>query len=169
MPFGAISCDGMLGPCFHEKTLVLTNRGYVPISEIDIIHDTINNQTIIALVKDIKPKNNMVLIEPHSFKENVPSNRVLLDSNCKVKIDKDIYFIINRINGSRIRQVKYNGYGYNVILKGNKGMFINNMLTETLNINAKISLYTISKLLDIAKEKAEIKIKKDNITSKLVN
>ena len=168
MPFGAISCNGMKGSCFPKNTRVLTNRGYVFIQDIDIIHDTINGQPIIALVSDIQPITYMVLIKSNTFKPNVPTRNVLLDSNCKVKIDTDIYSVKNCIDGSRIVMYRYKGYGYNLILEGSRGMIVNNMLTETLNANNDISKYIISQILDIAAEKAQIKIKDDNISSKLL-
>ena len=170
MPFGAISCKGMKGPCFSKNTPVLTtNRGYVLIQDIDIIHDTINNQSIIALVSDIKPSTNMVMIRAHAFKHNIPSNRVIIDSNCKVEIDRDLHVINNNIDGSRMQFINYKGYGYNVILKGTKKMLINNMLTDTLSINSNITQFIVSELLDIAEKKAHIKIKTENISSKLID
>jgi hypothetical protein len=169
MPFGTISCNGMSGPCFPKNSKILTDRGYVPIQDIDIIHDTINEQPIVAVVSDIKPISQMILIRPNTYKQNIPNANTLIPYNNKIKLNKSVYLPSRHLDGVNTCQYNFKALGYNLILEGNKGMTVNNLPTESLNPVSDISIFVISELLNIAEERAKQKITKDDIRSKLLN
>ena len=130
--------------CFPKGTPVLTNLGPIAIEKLKPEKHTIRGKKIIAITKSIPLQKHIVCFEKDSLTKDVPSQRTLCSMEhkvfCKGKMMKarDIVNVCEHVTF-----IPYNGQPlYNVVLKKQDKMMINNLICETLhpeNIMAKIN------------------------------
>ena len=130
--------------CFPKGTPVLTNLGPIAIEKLKPEKHTIRGKKIVAITKSIPLQKHIVCFEKDSLTKDVPSQRTLCSMEhkvfCKGKMMKarDIVNVCEHVTF-----IPYNGQPlYNVVLKKQDKMMINNLICETLhpeNIMAKIN------------------------------
>ena len=145
--------------CFPANTPVTTDQGFVPIQELKKGNYTINGNKVLGIVS-YKPKSSidMVLFKTHALGNNIPSQDTLMTRNHKVyynNIPKEaISFTTNafKLNKSQLKGlpsnpkpkvIQYTEEVYNVKLRRDHKMKVNNMIVETLDPSNK--LYNVKK------------------------
>ncbi len=123
--------------CFVAGSLVKTDQGLVPIQDICIHKNTIDNDKILYLTNTKSKHNFLICIEKDSIMKNTPNKTTYLTKDHKIlykgKMTKAID-LIDKVAG--VYKVQHNKESlYNILLeKGNK-MEVNNLVSETLNPN----------------------------------
>lgn len=123
--------------CFPAGTYVLTDQGEIPINQIDKKKHTIRGKEIVAITESIPLDSYLICIERNSLGSNIPSRKTIITKDHKVMCDKKMVraeYLIQYIPS--VYKIIYNKEKlYNVLLKEQSTMIINNMVTETMNPN----------------------------------
>lgn len=140
-------------PCFLKDSLVLTNKGYVKIQDINPKIHTIKNKQIQCVTKTIYPHTQLVCIEKDAIKHGIPSQRTYITGKHKIYYKEKMIRAQNLVSHFHLKNVymvPYNGdILYNILMENHEKMKVNNMLCETLHpmnemacIYSKYSNYT---------------------------
>jgi len=135
--------------CFLANTPIHTNKGIVPIGNIEPNIHTIDNKKIIAITKTIAQDKYLICFKKNSLGNNYPFEDTIMSKNHKIlykgKMIEAYKFLDNIPN---VKKIKYNGeILYNILMKNYDTIKINNLICETLspsNIIAKIYTSNIS-------------------------
>ena len=130
--------------CFPAGTPVTTDQGIIPIERLNPDKHTIRGKEIVAITQTRPLQKHIVCFEKDSLSKNVPSQETRCSKEhkvfykCEMMKARDIVELCENVSF-----VPYNGETlYNVLLKKQNMMIINNLICETLhpeNIMAKIS------------------------------
>jgi hypothetical protein len=130
--------------CFPAGTPVTTDQGLVAIEKLNTDKHTIRGKEIVAITQTRPLQKHIVCFEKDSLSKNVPSQQTLCSMEHKVFYKGEMMKARNLVDlCENVSLVPYNGETlYNVLLKKQDKMMINNLICETLdpkNIMAKIS------------------------------
>ena len=157
--------------CFPKGTPVTTNQGAVAIEKLIPGKHTIRGKEIVAITQTRPLHKYIVLIEKDALGVNVPS------ADTEISKEHKVYYkggmvkakdLVEMCEG--VSKIRYNGETlYNVLLKKEDKMMVNNLICETLspnNIMAKIcgGKYNGAEQRKICEELNEI-IKTDNVAA----
>ena len=130
--------------CFPAGTPVTTDQGIIPIERLNPDKHTICGNEIVAITQTRPLQKHIVCFEKDSLSKNVPSQETRCSKEhkvfykCEMMKARDIVELCENVSF-----VHYTGETlYNVLLKKQDKMMINNLICETLdpkNIMAKIS------------------------------
>jgi hypothetical protein len=155
--------------CFPAGTPVTTNQGAIAIEKLNPSKHTIRGKEIVAITQTRPLHKYIVLIEKDALGVNVPS------ADTEISKEHKVYYkggmvkakdLVEMCEG--VSKIPYNGETlYNVLLKTEDKMMVNNLICETLspnNIMAKIcgGKYNGAEQRKICEELNEI-IKTDNV------
>ncbi len=150
-----------LAICFPAGTPVTTDQGNIPIEKIKSHIHTIRGKSIVAITQTRLLNKDIVSIEKDALVKNVPSQTTHISNNHKVFFEgqmvkaKELVDVCEHVNF-----IPYNGETlYNVLLKKDGKMMINNLICETLSPTNVIAM--ILKTSD----KTEMKKKIRKLTS----
>jgi hypothetical protein len=129
--------------CFLADTIIKTNQGYIPISEINSNYHTINNKKILAITQTMTYEQQLICFEKDALGKNRPNRQLVTTNEHKIYYKgKLIPSIILLGLNKKIKKIKYNGeILYNVLMNDYNLMEVNGIITETLhpeNIIAKL-------------------------------
>jgi len=157
--------------CFPAGTPVTTNQGAIAIEKLIPGKHTIRGKEIVAITQTRPLHKYIVLIEKDALGVNVPS------ADTEISKEHKVYYkggmvkakdLVEMCEG--VSKIPYNGETlYNVLLKKEDKMMVNNLICETLspnNIMAKIcgGKYNGAEQRKICEELNEI-IKSDNVAA----
>ena len=130
--------------CFPAGTPVTTDQGLVAIEKLNTDKHTIRGKEIVAITQSRPLQKHIVCFEKDSLSKNVPSQQTLCSMEHKVFYKGEMTKARNLVDlCENVSLVPYTGETlYNVLLKKQDKMMINNLICETLdpkNIMAKIS------------------------------
>ena len=130
--------------CFPAGTPVTTDQGLVAIEKLNTDKHTIRGKEIVAITQSRPLQKHIVCFEKDSLSKNVPSQQTLCSMEHKVFYKREMTKARNLVDlCENVTFVPYTGETlYNVLLKKQDKMMINNLICETLdpkNIMAKIS------------------------------
>ena len=130
--------------CFPAGTPVTTDQGLVAIEKLNTDKHTIRGKEIVAITQSRPLQKHIVCFEKDSLSKNVPSQQTLCSMEHKVFYKGEMTKARNLVDlCENVTFVPYTGETlYNVLLKKQDKMMINNLICETLdpkNIMAKIS------------------------------
>ena len=147
--------------CFPAGTPVTTDQGNIPIEKLKSHIHTIRGKSIVAITQTRLLNKHIVSIEKDALVNNVPSQTTHISNNHKVFFEgkmvkaKELVDVCEHVNF-----IPYNGETlYNVLLKKDGKMMINNLICETLSPTNVIAM--ILKTSD----KTEMKKKIRKLTS----
>ena len=147
--------------CFPAGTPVTTDQGNIPIEKLKSHIHTIRGKSIVAITQTRLLNKHIVSIEKDALVKNVPSQTTHISNNHKVFFEgqmvkaRDLVDVCEHVNF-----IPYNGETlYNVLLKKDGKMMINNLICETLSPTNVIAM--ILKTSD----KTEMKKKIRKLTS----
>lgn len=135
--------------CFHEDTIIDTDQGQFKIKNLKSYH-TINNNSVLYLIKSDTKYEELVLIKKNAFEYNKPNRDIILTKNHLISINNLVTPVKKLVNNKTILKIKNkdNSNVYNIIL------FNNNFISVS---NLKVNVIGVSKnscsLLDNYKEK----------------
>jgi len=119
--------------CFPKDTPITTDQGIIPIQEIR--NQTINGSKVEHITQIVGTFKHLVCFEKDALYPGCPSERTIMTRNHKVSYNGDMVEAGTLLN-EHIYLIPYNGeILYNVLLKENGTMYVNNMLCETLDTN----------------------------------
>ena len=157
--------------CFPKGTPVTTNQGAVAIEKLNPSKHTIRGKEIVAITQTRPVHKYLISIEKDALGVNVPCQTTEISKEHKVYYKggmvkaKDLVEMCEGVS-----KIPYNGETlYNVLLKKEDKMMVNNLICETLspnNIMAKIcgGKYNGAEQRKICEELNEI-IKTDNVSA----
>ncbi|MDA9072604.1 leucine-rich repeat protein, partial [bacterium] len=130
--------------CFPAGTPVTTDQGLVAIEKLNTDKHTIRGKEIVAITQTRPLQKHIVCFEKDSLSKNVPSQETRCSMQHKVFYKREMMKARDIVKlCENVSLVPYNGETlYNVLLKKQGMMVINNLICETLdpkNIMAKIS------------------------------
>ena len=130
--------------CFPKGTPVTTDQGLVAIDKLNTDKHTIRGNEIVAITQSQPLQKSIVCFEKDSLNKNVPSQKTLCSMEHKVFYKGEMIKARDIVEVcENVTFVPYNGETlFNVLLKKEDKMMINNLICETLhpkNIMAKIS------------------------------
>ena len=130
--------------CFPKGTPVSTDQGIIAIEKLNADKHTIRGKEIVAITQSRPLQKHIVCFEKDSLNKNVPSQQTLCSMEHKVFFKGEMIKAREIVDVcENVTFVPYNGETlYNVLLKKEDKMMINNLICETLhpkNIMAKIS------------------------------
>ena len=130
--------------CFPKGTPVITNLGEVAIEKLNTDKHTIRGKEIVAITQSRPIQKHIVCFEKDALNKNVPSQKTLCSMEHKVFYKGEMMKARDIVDVcENVTFVPYNGETlFNVLLKKDDKMMINNLICETLhpkNIMAKIS------------------------------
>ena len=130
--------------CFPKGTPVTTDQGIIAIDKLNTDKHTIRGKEIVAITQSRPIQKHIVCFEKDSLNKNVPSQKTLCSMEHKVFYKGDMIKARDIVDVcENVTFVPYNGETlFNVLLKKEDKMMINNLICETLhpkNIIAKIS------------------------------
>ena len=142
--WGVSSGNGLTANCFPEGTPVETDQGEVAIENLASKKYTIRGKEVVAITQTTPLQSHLIRFDKGSLGKNVPSVATTVSKEHRIlyqgKMTKARDFVTTC---QGVSQVPYNGeLLYNVLLKKEGNMIVNNMICETLNPNdalAKIS------------------------------
>ena len=142
--WGVSSGNGLTANCFPEGTPVETDQGEVAIENLASKKYTIRGKEVVAITQTTPLQSHLIRFDKGSLGKNVPSVATTVSKEHRIlyqgKMTKARDFVTTC---QGVSQVPYNGeLLYNVLLKKEGKMIVNNMICETLNPNdvlAKIS------------------------------
>jgi len=155
--------------CFPKGTPVTTNQGAIAIEKLNPSKHTIRGKEIVAITQTRPLHKYLISIEKDALGKNVPCQTTEISKEHKVYYKggmvkaKDLVEMCEGVS-----KIPYNGETlYNVLLKTEDKMMVNNLICETLspnNIMAKIcgGKYNGAEQRKICEELNEI-IKTDNV------
>ena len=121
--------------CFPAGTLISTNKGPIPIEEINSNIHTIQNKNVMLITKTISLDKHLVCFEKNALGFNYPSSQTIMTREHKVFYQgkmSEAHKFLGRFNG--VKKVPYNGeYLYNILLHDHDKMKVNNLICETLH------------------------------------
>ena len=121
--------------CFPAGTLVSTNKGPIPIEEINSNIHTIQNKNVMLITKTISLDKYLICFEKNALGFNYPSSQTIMTREHKVFYQgkmSEAHKFLGRFNG--VKKVPYNGeYLYNILLHDHDKMKVNNLICETLH------------------------------------
>ena len=122
--------------CFAKGTPVETDQGIILIEELDMEKHTIKNKKITEILKTKLPEDKMILIKKDGLKKDYPSEDTIVSKNHRIKYDNKL-IPAERLRKmikeeTRIKEIEYNDYVYNVRLEEYDFMIVNNMEVDTL-------------------------------------
>jgi uncharacterized repeat protein (TIGR02543 family) len=131
--------------CFEANTLIKTNKGLIPIKQINPDIHTINKKKIIAITKTIASDKYLVCFDKDSLGLNYPSEKTIMSKYHKIYYDDVMTEAFKFVdNYQNVTKINYDGeILYNILLEEYDTIIVNNLICETLhpqNIIAK--LYT---------------------------
>jgi len=122
--------------CFREGTPVKTDQGIIAIDKIDVKKHTIQNKKITAITQCILNDDYIVCIQKNSLGKQIPSDDIYLTKSHKVYFDGKMRKVEDLINRKNIFKVDYHKeIVYNILMKNQTLIQINNLHCETLNPN----------------------------------
>lgn len=129
--------------CFLKGTPILTDQGLIEIQNITN-QNTINGICVEYITQTTTMQEYLVCIEKNALSENIPTQRTVITRNHNVLYDGNL---VQAYKLPNIEKITYNGeILYNVLLKENGFMNVNNLICETLDINNAIAhLYRCKK------------------------
>jgi len=132
--------------CFLKGTPILTDQGLIEIQNITN-QNTINGICVDYITQTTTEQDYLVCIEKDLLGENIPSQRTVITRNHRLMYNGQL---IEAGKLQNIIRLKYNSdILYNVLLKENGFMNVNNLICETLDINNAIAhLYRLKKIND---------------------
>jgi hypothetical protein len=122
--------------CFPAGTPIKTNKGSVPIEQINPKVHTIRNKPIEGITRTINLFDKyLVCFEKDSLSPNVPSERTIMTTHHKLFYGGQMVFAKDLIGlNENIRRLKYKGEVlYNVLMEDYDKMMVNNLICETLH------------------------------------
>ena len=130
--------------CFPKDTPVTTDQGPVAIEKLNTDKHTIRGKEIVAITQSRPLQKHIVCFEKDALSKNVPSQKTLCSMEHKVFYKGEMMKARDIVDVcENVTFVPYNGETlFNVLLKKDDKMMINNLICETLhpkNIIAKIS------------------------------
>ena len=130
--------------CFPKGTPVTTDQGIIAIDKLNTDKNTIRGKEIVAITQSIPLQKHIVCFEKDALSKNVPSQQTLCSMEHKVFYKGEMMKARDIVDVcENVTFVPYNGDTlFNVLLKKEDKMMINNLICETLhpnNIMAKIS------------------------------
>ena len=130
--------------CFPKGTPVTTDQGIVAIEKLNTDKHTIRGKEIVAITQSRPLQKHIVCFDKDALSKNVPSQQTLCSMEHKVFYKGEMMKARNIVDVcENVTFVPYNGETlFNVLLKKDDKMMINNLICETLhpkNIMAKIS------------------------------
>ena len=142
--------------CFYENSLVHTDQGLIPISQMIPNKHTINNHEIIGISKTISFDKYLICFKSHSLGFNYPKSDTILSKNHKILYNNKLIPAYNFLNGfENVVKIKYNGETlYNILMQKYNTILVNNLVCETLHPNNFIAKMINSNLND--KQKSEL-------------
>lgn len=135
--------------CFHEDTIIDTDQGQFKIKNLKSYH-TINNNSVLYLIKSDTKYKELVLIKKNAFEYNKPSRDIILTENHLISINNLITPVKKLINNNSILKIKNkdNSNVYNIILFNNNFISVSNLKVNVIGVSKKSC-----SLLDNYKEK----------------
>ena len=121
--------------CFLAGTLVYTDQGYIPIDQINIKLNTINNKKIVAITKTVSIDKFLICFERNALGINIPFETTKISSEHLVFHNGMKMKAMDYLGkGYKVFKVRYNGEPlYNVLLEEHSKMLVHNLLCETLH------------------------------------
>jgi hypothetical protein len=121
--------------CFPAGTLISTNKGPIPIEDINANIHTIQNKNVMLITKTISLDKYLVCFEKNALGFNYPSSQTIMTREHKVFYQgkmSEAHKFLGRFNG--VKKVPYNGeYLCNILLHDHDKMKVNNLICETLH------------------------------------
>ncbi len=151
----------ILAICFPAGTPVTTDQGNIPIEKLKSHIHTIRGKSIVAITQTRLLNKHIVSIEKDALVKNVPSQTTHISNNHKVFFEGQMVKARDLVDVcEHVHFIPYNGETlYNVLLKKDGKMMINNLICETLSPTNVIAM--ILKTSD----KTEMKKKLRKLTS----
>jgi len=151
----------ILAICFPAGTPVTTDQGNIPIEKLKSHIHTIRGKSIVAITQTRLLNKHIVSIEKDALAKNVPSQTTHISNNHKVFFEGKMVKARDLVDVcEHVHFISYNGETlYNVLLKKDGMMMINNLICETLSPTNVIAM--ILKTSD----KTEMKKKLRKLTS----
>ena len=130
--------------CFPKGTPVTTDQGIIAIEKLNTDKHTIRGKEIVAITQSKPLQKHIVCFDKDALSKNVPSQETLCSMEHKVFYKGEMMKARDIVDVcENVIFVPYNGETlFNVLLKKDDKMMINNLICETLhpkNIMAKIS------------------------------
>mgnify|MGYP001201734294 CR=1 FL=1 len=130
--------------CFPAGTPVTTDQGLIAIEKLNTDKHTIRGKEIVAITQTRPLQKHIVCFKTDSLSKNVPSQETCCSMEHKVFYKREMMKARDIVKlCENVSFIPYNGETlYNVLLKKQDKMMINNLICETLdpkNIMAKIS------------------------------
>ena len=142
--WGPATGNFIVPSCFPKGTPVVTDQGEVAIEKLASNKYTIRGKEIVAITKATPLQTHLICFEKGSLGKNVPSVVTTVSKEHRILYQGVMTKARDFVEMCKgVYQVPYNGETlYNVLLKKEGKMMINNMICETLNPSntiAKIS------------------------------
>ncbi len=143
--------------CFPAGTPVTTDQGNIPIEKLKSHIHTIRGNSIVAITQTRTLKKHIVSIEKDALVKNVPSQTTHISKNHKVFFEGQMVKARDLVDVcEHVHFIPYNGeILYNVLLKKDGKMMINNLICETLSPTNIMAL--ISKISDRTEKNEKIR------------
>lgn len=127
--------------CFPKLTPIYTDQGLINIENINVNHNTINNNKIIAITKTITEESDLICIEKNAFYKNVPNQKTIISSNHKLFYKGKMVSASELLDiGLSVYKIPYKGeILYNVLMENHNKMRVNNLICETLNPKNRVA------------------------------
>ena len=130
--------------CFPAGTPVTTDQGLIAIEKLNTDEHTIRGKEIVAITQTRPLQKHIVCFGKDSLSKNVPSQETYCSMEHKIFYKREMMKARDIVKlCENVSFIPYNGeILYNVLLKKQDKMMINNLICETLdpkNIMAKIS------------------------------
>lgn len=170
--------------CFPAGTPIKTDRGLIPIQEINPSKHTINYKNIVAITETVSKDDYLICFKKHALKYNLPSQDTIMSKDHKIFYENKLIAAENFLHmfkankkyskdkeeDEKIVKVSYNGETlYNILMEEYDTISVNNMTCETLHPNNLVAKLYNSKLTPEFKQNMIIKmnksIKDDNYES----
>jgi len=125
--------------CFTADAIVSVDRGNIPICLVTT-KDTICNEPIMGVSKAFYTQDRLIHVKKHAFGKYKPNKDITVAPYHKFMINGKLRMICNYVNNNTIYYKKYKDeLLYNIILKKNHTMKVNNMIVGTLEPQLLIS------------------------------
>jgi streptogramin lyase len=128
------------GICFPAGTPITTNQGVINIEKLNPNKNTISNKKIIGISKTVSRDEYLILFKKHSLGSNMlglmhPSKDTIMTKDHKIQYEGrmiEAEKFLGKFNG--VTTIKYNGeFLYNILMEEHEGIYINEMICETLH------------------------------------
>ena len=123
--------------CFPGYTPISTDQGIIPIENINITFNTINNEKIFAITKTITEDQYLVCFEKNALGFNYPDKKTVMTKEHRVFYQgkwREANTFLSKFD--KVKKIEYTGeILYNILMDKYSSVKVNKLLCETLHPN----------------------------------